>query len=345
MNATTSLGYLVNQTSDDSISSAITSVNHDDFPAGEVLIRVTHSSLNYKDALAAKGHRGVIRSLPHIPGIDSVGQVVASKSPAWEVGDEVLVTGYGLGSERWGGWCEHIRVPADWGVRRPPELSAVEAMTLGTAGFTAAQSVSSLQLHGIVPDKGPIVVTGASGGVGSLAVAILAKIGYQVTAVTGTAAAHDMLRELGAAEILDRADVSDDSGKPLLDTKWAGAVDTVGGNTLATIVRSMQHRGCVTACGLVGGHELALTVYPFLLRGITLDGIDSAACPMPTRLDIWKYLNSAWKPDKLDSLRSEISLYELDDYVIRMLAGETTGRIVVNLGTNSSRMLEDSSDG
>jgi len=260
-----------------------------------------------------------------------VGQVLESTSEQWSGGDDVLVTGCGLGSDQWGGWSELIRVPAEWVVRLPGNLSAVEAMTLGTAGFTAAQCVQSLQHHGVTPAAGEIVVTGASGGVGSLAVAILAKIGYTVCAVSGKSKAHGLLRELGATEILERSSVADASDKPLLKARWAGAVDTVGGNTLTTIVRSTQHRGCVTACGLVGGVDLPLTVYPFLLRGVTLDGIDSASCPMSPRLEIWDKLSGGWKPDQLDRIRTTVGLHDLDSCVTRMLAGQSTGRTVVEL--------------
>ena len=331
MTATSFHCYLVAQSADDEIVTSIASQERSDLPDGDVLIRVTHSSLNYKDALAATAHRGVVRSLPHVPGIDAVGNMLESTSEQWSTGDDVLVTGCGLGSDQWGGWSELIRVPAAWVVRLPDNLSAVEAMTLGTAGFTAAQCVQSLQYHGVTPDAGEIVVTGASGGVGSLAVAILAKLGYTVCAVSGKSAAHGLLRELGATEILERSAVTDTSDKPLLKARWAGAVDTVGGNTLTTLIRSMRHRGCVTACGLVGGDELPLTVYPFLLRGVTLDGIDSAACPMPSRLEIWDKLSGDWKPNQLELIRTTVGLRDLDSCVTRMLAGQTTGRTVVDL--------------
>jgi len=331
MNATTFRCFLVSQSADGRIAASVTSAGNPDLSDGDVLIRVMVSSLNYKDALAATGHQGVVRSLPHIPGIDAAGVVVESRSELWSAGDNVLVTGYGLGSDQWGGWSERIRVPAAWVVRLPDNLSTLEAMTLGTAGFTAAQCADSLQKHGICQDAGEIVVTGASGGVGSLAVAILAKLGYSVTAITGKPEAHGLLRDLGADAILDRSAVVDESAKPLLGARWAGAVDTVGGRTLATIIRSTQHRACVAACGLVGGHDLPLTVYPFLLRGVTLDGIDSAACPMRSRLELWKKLAGDWKPDHLEQIRTTVGLADLHDCVSRMLAGNLTGRIVVDV--------------
>ena len=324
--------FLVTKTPQGDVQGAILDQNIDDLPTGEVLIRVTHSSLNYKDALAATGHPGVVRNLPHVPGIDAAGTVVASDSGSWQVGDAVLVTGYGLGSEVWGGWSEYIRVPADWLVRMPSGFTAVDAMTLGTAGFTASQCVLSLQQHAITPESGEIVVTGASGGVGSLAVSILAKLGYQVTAVTGKPTAHQSLRQWGATRILDRETMNDKSDKPLLPAKWSGAIDTVGGNTLSTLLRSTAHRGCVTACGLVGGANLAVTVYPFLLRGVTLDGIDSAACPMPSRLDIWEKLANLWKPDHLEHLRSIVQLEDVNNTIGKILAGQNSGRTVVEIG-------------
>lgn len=331
MNTTPFRCYLVSQSGDQDIVRSITSKTRSDLPDGDVLIRVTHSSLNYKDALAAVAHRGIVQSLPHVPGIDAAGQVLESRSKQWSIGDDVLVTGYGLGSDQWGGWSELIQVPANWVVRLPDHLSAVEAMTLGTAGFTAAQCVESLQQHGVTPDAGEIIVTGASGGVGSLAIAILAKLGYQVVAMSGKPTAHHQLRALGASDIVDRAALTDTSDKSLLRARWAGAVDTVGGNTLATIVRSTQHRGCIAACGLVGGIDLPLTVYPFLLRGITLDGIDSAACPRQPRLEIWDKLAEDWKPEQLEQIRSTVGLDGLDEYITRILAGQATGRIVVDL--------------
>ncbi len=303
----------------------------DRLPAGEVLVRVHYSSLNYKDALAAQGYPGVVRKLPHVPGIDAAGVVEQSSDSRLAAGDEVLVTGYDLGGAHWGGWAEYIRVPADWVVPLPDGLSLVQAMTYGTAGFTAAQCVDSLQRHGITPDSGRVIVTGATGGVGSLAVMLLAHLGYDVAAVTGKADRHDWLRQLGAKEILGRGDADDTSDKPLLKAQWAGAVDTVGGNTLATLLRSLAHRGCAAACGLVGGTDLPLTVYPFLLRGVTLDGIDSAQCPRAPRKRIWRHLAGDWKPPQLDTIRTVVKLDELEPQIAKILAGNNSGRVVVGL--------------
>ena len=307
----------------------VDAITQDELPAGDVLIRVAYSSLNYKDALACQGHPGVVREFPHVPGIDCAGTIVESASDDWRPGDEVLVTGYELGAGHWGGYAAYVRVPAEWVVRLPAGLSLREAMIYGTAGFTAAQCVTAIVEHGIEPKRGPVVVTGATGGVGCLAVAILAKLGYDVAAVTGKRDQHDWLRRLGASTMLGREEVVDDSDRPLLGSRWAAAVDTVGGKPLATILRSMQHRGCVAACGLVAGADLQLTVYPFILRGVTLAGIDSAKCPRPQRLEMWKKLAGPWRVDRLHELANEVTLDELPNEIEKILAGQIVGRTVV----------------
>jgi putative YhdH/YhfP family quinone oxidoreductase len=294
-----------------------------------VLIRVQASSLNYKDAMAAKGHPGIVRHFPHVPGIDAAGVVEQSDSPKFRPGQEVLCTGYELGSERWGGWAEFVRVPADWVVPLPAGLTVDEAMVIGTAGFTAAQCVFSLEEHGVTPQKGPVVVSGATGGVGSIAIMLLARMGYQITAVSGKPDRHDWLRSLGVSEIISREEAVDDSDRPLLKARWAGGIDTVGGPTLSTMIRSLAHRGCVAACGLVGGAELSLTVYPFILRGATLDGIDSAHCPYDRRLQIWQRLAGEWKLGDVPDFVTEIGLDDVNDIVTKMMRGETAGRILV----------------
>jgi putative YhdH/YhfP family quinone oxidoreductase len=301
----------------------------DELPPADVLIRVAYSSLNYKDALASQGHPGVVRSLPHVPGIDCSGVVEESSSPQFKPGDEVIVTGYELGSGHWGGYSEFVRVPAEWIVPLPAGLTIRESMIYGTAGFTAAQCVAAIIARGIEPKRGPVVVTGSTGGVGSIAVAILAKLGYEVEAVTGKAEQHDWLRKLGAHAILGREEIADDTDRPLLRSRWAAAVDTVGGKPLATILRSTQHRGCVSACGLVAGTDLHTTVYPFILRGVMLAGIDSANCPRPERLEMWQKLAGPWYINQLDSLADEITLDELPDRIEKILAGQIAGRTVV----------------
>ena len=315
------------------VSVSIEKIAADDLPPGDVLVRVAYSSLNYKDALACEAHPGVVRKLPHVPGIDAAGEVVESASADFRPGDEVLVTGYDLGTSHWGGYAEYIRVPAEWVVAMPTGLTAETAMTYGTAGFTAAQCVAALQHHGIKPADGEVVVTGASGGVGSLSVAILAKLGYQVAAVTGKPEQASLLRQLGAVRILPREDASDDSEKPLLPARWVGAIDTVGGNTLATLLRSTSHRGCVAACGLAAGHNLPLTVYPFILRGVTLAGIDSAQCPRDSRLQVWQRLATDWRIDGLENLTRKIALADVPREAKAMLAGKTFGRTLVKISS------------
>jgi len=310
-------------------SCAVESIHPDDLPPGDVRIAVEWSSLNYKDALACQAHPGVVRKLPHVPGIDCAGTVLESKDSRFAAGQPVLVTGYDLGSGRWGGWSGQVRVPAEWVVPMPEGLSAETAMLYGTAGFTAAQSVDRLRQHGVLPGAGEVLVTGATGGVGSLALAILVRLGYQVVAVTGKPERATLLRDLGAARILGRDQVDDSSGRPLLSERWAGGIDTVGGNTLATLLRETRHRGCVTACGLVAGDQLPLTVFPFILRGVTLSGIDSAQCPRALRLQIWQHLAGDWKPGDLQHLVHKITLAEVPDQVRAMLGGQTWGRTLV----------------
>ena len=322
---------LVRKSEQGEVRRAVTELPREDLPPGNVLIRVRYSSLNYKDALAAQGHPGVAASLPHVPGIDAAGVVEQSTHSGLAANDQVLVTGYDLGAARWGGWSEYIRVPGEWVVPLPSGLSFLDAMTLGTAGFTAAQCVQSLQHHGVTPDGGPVVVTGATGGVGSIAVMLLGQLGYQVTAISGKQDRIEWLRRLGAAEILSREAVDDSSTKPLLPARWQGAVDTVGGNALATLLRSLKHRGCVAACGLVAGAELPLTVYPFILRGATLDGIDSAKCPRPARERIWELLSGDWRLPQLETLRTLISFQQLEHHINEILAGKVAGRVVLDI--------------
>jgi putative YhdH/YhfP family quinone oxidoreductase len=311
------------------VACGVEKIEPGDLPQGDVLIRVAASSLNYKDALTCQGHPGIVKSLPHIPGIDCAGQVVESNSAAFTGNEPVLVTGYGLGTEHWGGWSEYVRVPADWIVRLPPGLSAEEAMTYGTAGFTAAQCIERILSHGVNTEDGEIVVTGATGGVGSLTVALLSKLGYHVVAISGKPELADFLQHLGAKRVLPREAVDDRSPRPMLSSRWSAAVDTVGGAVLTTLLRSTAYRGCVTACGLVAGDELPTTVYPFLLRGITLYGIDSAKCPHEPRLEIWRKLSGEWKLDCLDFVRRRVGLGGLIAMVEEMLAGKSHGRVVV----------------
>lgn len=300
-----------------------------ELPQGDVTLRVHYSSLNYKDALAASGHRGVVRRLPHIPGIDAAGTVVSTQCEQIAVGDSVLVTGYDLGQGHWGGWSELVRVPSDWVVPLPSGLTLRESMILGTAGFTAAQSIAALQRNEVLPGDGPIVVTGASGGVGSMAVRMLARLGYKVVGISGKPNIHDQLLAFGAAEVLDRNALIDQSGKPMLSATWAGAVDTVGGPLLETLIKTTGYGGCVTTCGLVAGDALELSLFPFLLRGISLCGIASADCPRNKRERIWQLLADAWKPGDLNALVNEVALEEVPAQVHEILGGNIAGRTLV----------------
>ncbi len=301
-------------------------------PDGDVLVEVLYSSLNYKDALAASGSPGVVKNYPHTPGIDAAGIVRISRVDKLAVGDEVIVTSYGLGVEVPGGYGRYIRVPAAWVVPLPAGLSLEESMVYGTAGFTAALSLQRLQEHGVEAEAGPVLVTGASGGVGSIAVALLAGAGYQVVAASGKEQAGALLRQLGADQVVGRGEVTDDSGRPLLGQKWAGVVDTVGGDILTTALKTTQYGGTVTCCGLAASPKLDTTVFPFILRGISLVGIDTVACPMPLRLRLWEQLAGTWKPAGLELLKSECTVEELaasPGPVERILAGGQTGRLVV----------------
>ena len=303
----------------------------DDLPTGDVRIQVLYSSVNYKDALAATGHPGVVRKFPHVPGIDAAGVVLESSVTTFAPGDRVVVTGRDLGVSHWGGWATEIRVPSDWVLPLPSGLTLQESMVLGTAGFTAAQSVSALVAHGVTPESGEILVTGATGGVGGLAVRLLSQLEFSVVAVTGKAEQHERLLAWGAKEVISRGDALDETDRPLLSARWAGSVDTVGGNVLATTLRSLRYRGCVTACGLTAGSDLNGTVYPFLLRGISLVGIDSAACPTKPRSDIWRKLASEWKLEDLVKESTLIQLEDVDSALESILAGQLVGRYVIDL--------------
>lgn len=311
------------------VTAGVTQRTVDDLPPGDVLVRVAYSSLNYKDAMAIQGNPGVARRLPHVPGIDAAGTVVESRDPRFTPGQEVIVTSYELGAGQWGGYATHVRVPADWVVPLPAGLSLRESMILGTAGFTAALGVWLLQKHDIEPGSGEILVTGATGGVGSLAICILARLGYRVVAVSGKRELHDQLQSWGAAEVLGRDALADASNRPLLSGRWAGVIDTVGGQPLANLLKAVKPWGCVAACGLVAGAELPTTVYPFILRGVTLTGIDSATCPMPLRQSLWQRLATDWKPPQLESLAHEVTLEQLSGVAAEILQGKVVGRTLV----------------
>jgi acrylyl-CoA reductase (NADPH) len=333
MNETKFSCFLVEKDTAGNIRRGLAERSIDDLPPGEVLVRVVWSSLNYKDALACQAHPGVVRKLPHVPGIDAAGTVVDSSDPRFQPGESVVITGHELGAGQWGGWGEFVRVPAGWVVRLPEGLSLKETMILGTAGFTAAQCVQAIVLNGVEPHQGEIVVTGATGGVGCLAVKLLAKLGYSVVAVTGKSQLAPRLKEWGAARVIERADVVNTSDKPLFSTRWAGAVDTIGGETLATIIRETKPYGVVAACGLVGGIDLKLTVHPFILRGVILAGIGSAMLPYDRRAEIWRKLRHEWRLDNLEELATTIRLVDVEQYVQRILRGEIVGRTVISVSS------------
>ncbi len=302
-----------------------------DLPAGEVLIRVHYSALNYKDALSSVGNKGVTRNYPHTPGIDAAGIVEESQSSDFKVGDEVIVTSYDLGMNTSGGLSEYIRVPARWIVAMPAGLSMREAMINGTAGFTAASCINALINNGLSPEKGKVLVTGSTGGVGILAVAILKKLGFKVTAVTGKPEAHEFLLKVGATEIVSREAMDDKSGRPMLKSVYVGVVDTVGGNILATALKSLTYGGAAAICGLVASPDLPTSVLPFILRGNTLFGIDSAECPMPLRQEIWKKLATDFKPADLELLATEITLEEVPQKLNLILQGGAWGKSLIKL--------------
>lgn len=303
----------------------------DDLPGGDVVIRVHYSSLNYKDALSATGHRGITRRYPHTPGIDAAGVVVETTSGAVPVGAEVIVTGYDLGMNTPGGFGQYIRVPANWVVPRPTTLTLRQAMIIGTAGFTAALSVMRLQQLGVAPAAGEVLVTGATGGVGSLAVGMLARNGYTVVAATGKLHEREYLIRLGAREVVHRDTLKANADKSLLAPRWGAVVDTVGGETLAAVLKATRPHGTVTTCGMVDGAAVSTTVYPFILRGVALLGVDSAATPQPLRQQVWQKLAGDWKPRALEDLARECTLDTLEPEIADMLAGKMRGRVLVNL--------------
>ena len=303
----------------------------DDLPDGDLLVKVKYSALNYKDALSATGYKGITRHYPHTPGIQASGVVVASRCESFKAGDEVIVAGFDLGMNTWGAFGEYIRVPADWAKRAPNGMTLRESMICGVAGFTAALSLHKLESTGLKPGTGPVLVTGATGGVGSLAIAVLTRAGYEVVAATGKKDKADYLRQLGASEVIPREQVDDTGERALLKQHWAGVVDTVGGSILATAIKSTRYGGSVTTCGLAQSAQLNMTVYPFILRAVNLLGIDSLHCPAEIRMLLWEKLAGGWKPATLETICTECSLEEIDEKIDRMLKGLGTGRTVIDL--------------
>jgi len=298
-------------------------------PEGDVLLRVERSTLNYKDALAITGRSPVIRRFPMVPGIDGAGKVQESSNPAFKPGDPVLVNGYGVGEAHWGCLAERARLKGEWLVPTPPAFTAAQAMAIGTAGYTAMLCVMALERHGVAPSKGEVLVTGAAGGVGSVAVALLSRLGHRVVASTGRPSEAAYLTQLGAAEIIERAALAS-PGKPLQKERWAGVVDCVGGVTLANACATTRYRGAVAACGLAGGMDFPATVAPFILRGVTLVGVDSVMAPMEERREAWTRLARDLDPKKLAAMTTEIGLGDAIGAAPEVLAGKVRGRLVVD---------------
>ena len=307
----------------------LTTMEDSQLPEGDVTIKVDYSTLNYKDALAITGKGPVVRNFPMVPGIDLAGSVESSSNPAYQPGDAVVLNGWGVGEVHWGGLAQKARLKGDWLIPLPATFTPRQAMMIGTAGYTAMLCVMALERHGVKPESGEILVTGAAGGVGSVAVALLAKLGYQVVASTGRPDEAEYLKQLGATEIIHRNTLSE-PGKPLARERWAGAVDSVGSHTLANVCASMKYRGVVTACGLAQGMDLPATVAPFILRGVTLAGIDSVYCPRPERLEAWERLGQLLDTDQLELLVHEVSLEEAIPAAADLLAGKIRGRLVVD---------------
>lgn len=322
---------VVDKTADQQWLRTIRTRTIDELPPGDLLVRVHYSSLNYKDALSATGHPGVTRGFPHTPGIDAAGVVVSCSSDAFAPGESVLITGYDLGMETDGGWGEYIRIPSSWALPLPPGLSLRDSMIIGTAGFTAALSVLKLQQAGVTPADGDILVTGATGGVGSIAVAILSKAGYRVVAATGKEADSDFLRILGAVEVVSRDSITAGAERPMLKERWAGVVDVVGGTTLAGAIKATRYGGVVTCCGLVEATDLPLTVFPFILRGVSLLGIDSVNATRHLREQVWSKLAGAWQLPGLADLATEVTLNDVEEQLQAILRGALRGRVIVRL--------------
>ncbi|MDB5778388.1 MAG: Alcohol dehydrogenase GroES domain protein [Polaromonas sp.] len=309
----------------------ITALDEAQLPEGEVLVGVAYSTVNYKDALAITGTSPVVRKFPMVPGIDFAGSVLDSNDARFKPGDAVLLNGWGVGESHWGGLAQKARVKADWLVPMPRGMDARQAMAIGTAGYTAMLCVMALQDRGVTPSAGPVLVTGANGGVGSIAIALLARLGFEVHASTGRMAEAGHLKQLGAAELIDRATLSA-PGKPLQKERWAAAVDSVGSHTLANICASLKYGGTVAACGLAQGMDLATSVAPFILRGITLAGVDSVQAPMARRLTAWERLAGELPADLLEANTETIALHAVAALAPRLLAGQVRGRVRVNLG-------------
>lgn len=316
---------------DGKVGAAVKTLDEASLPEGDVTVAVEYSTLNYKDGLILGGLGRLVRQYPHVPGIDFAGTVESSSSRRFKPGDKVILTGWRVGEAQWGGYAQKARVKGEWLVPLPKGLSTLQAMGIGTAGFTAMLAVMALEEHRVTPDKGEVVVTGAAGGVGSVAVAVLAKLGYAVAASTGRAETHDYLRALGAKAIVDRATLAEKPSRPLLSERWAGGVDTVGSATLANVLAQLKYHGSVAACGLAGGSDLPATVIPFLLRGVNLLGIDSVMCPMERRVAAWQCLARDLPLAKLDAMIHRVPLKEAPALGPQILKGQVRGRTVIDV--------------
>ena len=329
---TTYRAHYITESEDGSYQQAIIERDTADLPDGELLIRVQYSSLNFKDAMAAHGNKGVTREFPHQGGIDAAGVVEESASSSFSAGDEVIVTGYDLGMNTAGGLAQYIRVPAAWAIKCPAGLGPRASMLFGTAGLTAQLCINKLEQMGLHRDQGPVLVTGATGGVGSIAVALLAGAGYEVAASSGKAAQADMLKSLGASEIIDRAEFSEPNKRPMLKERFAGVVDVVGGDTLANVIKSVKAGGSVSCCGLVQSPAFDGNVLPFILRGVNLLGVDSVEIPLAEKQAAWDKLAAAADSPAIASLNTEIGLDEVPEHLVKLYSGGATGHILVNTG-------------
>ncbi len=317
--------------SDGKITAGLTELEESRLPEGDVTVAVEYSTLNYKDGMVLKGLGRLVRNYPHVPGVDFAGTVEDSSHPGYKPGDKVVLTGWRVGEMHWGGYAEKARVKGDWLVPLPEGLTTRQAMGIGTAGFTAMLAVLALEAHGLDPSKGEVLVTGAAGGVGSVAVTLLHKLGYQVAASTGRVETHGYLKSLGATTLIDRQEIAEPRGRPLDKERWQACIDSVGGSTLACVLPQIAYRGAVAAVGLAGGNKLETTVVPFLLRGVNLLGIDSVMCPPAERKVAWARLATDLPKDKLDSMIREVPLGELLTLGGEILKGQVRGRIVVDV--------------
>lgn len=312
------------------VEHTVSRLSIDDLPEGDVLVAVNYSSLNYKDCLAVAGRGNIVRQYPLVPGVDLTGEVLSSASPDFQPGDKVLLTGWGVGERYWGGYTQRARLKSEWLIPLPGELGALKAMAIGSAGLTAMLCVMALEDQGVTPEQGTVLVTGASGGVGGIAVTLLAGLGFSVTAVTGNRADDDYLYQLGATEIVSRPEL-EKTCRPLEKQRWSGAIDTVGGKVLSRLLAEMKYGGTVAATGLTGGAELNTTVMPFILRAIRLVGVEVTTCPIPTRKTAWMRLSRELPDNLLEQIYKVISLEEVPQFAKNLLAGQIHGRVVVDL--------------